>query len=245
MGSTMFSREFLALVVRFAEHVARIRRLPLDEALLHFTPLYLSFGLPRDFDRRHPVWQAFVAGLAADSALVDRTHAFYLDRRSKVPVTDPDPAFGCFYYAVWPENRVRIHFQNAEPSGSGPLGPARRPRRLAELTAMFGHLRRMLPSGATVVGGSWLYNIDAYRRLFPPPFLATSRVGDGEYQFMAQWGQLLDRHGHVRPAAARTFLDRLARRTGDDDLAECFPYRVLRLESAIEPFYEFYDVSAR
>ena len=39
------------------------------------------------------------------------------------------------------------------------------------------------------------------RALFPPAFLATARVGDGEYQFMAQWGQLLDRHGDVRPEA--------------------------------------------
>jgi hypothetical protein len=231
--------------VRFAEHVARIRRLPLDEALLRFTPLYLSFGLPRDFDRRHPVWQAFVAGSSSDTALVDWTHAFHLERHSEIRIAAPDPAFGCFYYAVWPENRVRIHFQNAEPSGCGPLSRERRPQRLAELAAMFRHLRQALPSSATVVGGSWLYNVDAYRRLFPPAFLATSQAGDGEYQFMAQWGQLLDRHGHVRPAAARTFLDRLGQQTGDDDLADCFPYRVLRLESAIEPFYGFYDASAQ
>lgn len=233
--------------MRFAGHVARVKRLPLEEALLHFTPLYLSFGLPRDFDRRHPVWQAFVAGLTAPPELVDWTYTFYLDRHSEIraQIADPDPVFGCFYYAVWPENRVRIHFWNAEPAGGGPLSRERRPQRLAELAAMFGHLRQVLPTAATVGGGSWLYNIDAYRALFPPAFLATSRVGDGEYQFMAQWGQLLDRHGTVRPAAARVFLDRLGQQAGDGGLAECFPYRVLRLESAIEPFFAFYEPPGR
>lgn len=233
--------------MRFAGHVARVKRLPLEEALLHFTPLYLSFGLPRDFDRRHPVWQAFVAGLTAHPELVDWTHTFYLERHADIPppIADPNPAFGCFYYAVWPENRVRIHFWNAEPAGHGPLSRERRPQRFAELAAMFGHLRQVLPTAVTVVGGSWLYNVDAYRRLFPPAFLATARADDGEYQFMAQWGQLLDRHGHVRAAAARTFLERLGRQAGDDGLAECFPYRVLRLESAIGPFYDFYDAPAR
>jgi hypothetical protein len=233
--------------VRFAGHVARVKRLPLEEASLHFTPLYLCFGLPRDFDRRHPVWQVFVAGLTARSELVDWTHRFYLERHSDIraQIADPEPAFGCFYYSVWPDNRMRIHLRNAEPSGHGPLNRARRPQRLAELAAMFDHLRRVVSTAATVVGGSWLYNIDSYRALFPPAFLATSRVGDGEYQFMAQWGQFLDRHGHVRPAAARVFLDRLGRQAGDAGLAECFPYRVLRLESAIGPFYDFYDVSAR
>jgi hypothetical protein len=107
---------------------------------------------------------------------------------------------------------------------------------------MFHHLRNVLPAAATVVGGSWLYNIDAYRRLFPPEFLATSRVGAAEYQFIAQRGQFLDRHGEVRPMMARTFLNRLAQQIMEDGLPDCFPYRVLRLEAAVDSFYEFYGI---
>ena len=97
-----FSREFIALTLQFAPHVACIKLLPLDEALLRFTPLYLSFGLPRDFDPLHPLWQAFVVGLTPPQALVDWTYTFYLQQHTDVPVdvAERHPAFGCFFYAL-------------------------------------------------------------------------------------------------------------------------------------------------
>jgi hypothetical protein len=97
-------------------------------------------------------------------------------------------------------------------------------------------------STATVVGGSWLYNIDAYHRLFPPGFLATARAGPNEYQFIALWGQFLDRHGRVKPRIARPFLEGLEQRVTEESLLHGFPYRVLRLESAITTFYRFYGL---
>ena len=42
---------------------------------------------------------------------------------------------------------------------------------------MFWHLRSLVPPTATAVGGSWLYTIEAYCRLFPPGYLATAQVG--------------------------------------------------------------------
>jgi hypothetical protein len=123
--------------------------------------------------------------------------------------------------------------------------PARRDRRtqrLAELATMFRHLQAVVPATATVVGGSWLYNIEAYRRLFPPEFLATARAGANEYRFLALWGQFLDRHGHLRATTARTFLDGLGRHLTEESLEHCLQYRVLRLEAALRPFCEFYGI---
>ena len=108
---------------------------------------------------------------------------------------------------------------------------------------MFRHLRDEHPALHTVVGGSWLYNIDAYRRLFPPEYLATAKTGDAEYQFLAQWGQFLDCHGHLKAPVAQAFLYRLARATTDEDLPRCFPYPVLRLEGSVVPFYELYGIA--
>ena len=240
-----FSREFVAFTLEFAQHVQRIKGLPLDEALLHFTHLYLSFGLPRDFDRLNPVWRAFVAGFTSPRDLVEWTYTFYLQQQTRVraDAVPIDPAFGCFSYVVWPHNRVRLHFQNVETPDHSALSRVHHRQRLAELAAMFRHLRDLLPSNATVVGGSWLYNIEAYRRLFPLAFLATAQVGANEYQFMAQWGQFLDRHGQIKPTIAGSFLDQIARRATGDSLEDCFPYPVLRLEAPIGPFYEFYGLA--
>jgi hypothetical protein len=64
-----------------------------------------------------------------------------------------------------------------------------------------------------------------------------------EYQFIAQLGQFVDRHGGIRPALARAFLDGLADRVTEDSLEDGFPYRVLRLEAPIDPFFEFYGIA--
>jgi len=218
--------------------------MPLNEVLLHFTPLYPSLGLGRDFDPSNAIWQAFLARLTTHRDRVDWAHTCYLDGRTRAGGdVDRSPTFGCFSYALWPENRVRMHFRNGEEGSHGPLSRARRPVRIAELTAMVRHLRAVLPPAATIVGGSWLYNIEAYRRLFPPAFLATSRIGAHEYQFIALWGQFLDRHGNVRAVMTRAFQDCLARQITADGLELCFPYRVLRLESPVEAFYDFYGIA--
>ena len=92
------SRDFIALVLQFARHVERVNKIPLAEALLHFTPLYVAFGLERDFDPVHPIWRAYVAGLRAGRDLVEWTDGFYSERQTAVA---PAPAcaarlFGCF-----------------------------------------------------------------------------------------------------------------------------------------------------
>ncbi|ETX05089.1 MAG: hypothetical protein ETSY2_25075, partial [Candidatus Entotheonella gemina] len=134
------SRDFIDVTVQFAQHVSRITLLPLDEVLFRFTPLYLSFGLGRDFDPLHPSWQTFVAGVTPHyQKLVDWTYTFYLQQPIDVStdVTDSHAVFGCFYYSIWPKNRVRIHFRNGEASSYGSLSRIRSPQRLAELTDMF------------------------------------------------------------------------------------------------------------
>jgi hypothetical protein len=73
--------------------------------------------------------------------------------------------FGCFSYARSSGDRIRLHFQNAETDGHSPLGIERLDRRLADLAALFEHIKRTLRQPLQVVGASWLYNLDAYRRL--------------------------------------------------------------------------------
>ena len=46
-----------------------------------------------------------------------------------------------------------------------------------------------------VVGASWLYNLEAYRRLFPASYVATARVLPDRFRHMPLWGQFVNRHG--------------------------------------------------
>jgi len=90
------------------------------------------------------------------------------------------------------------------------------------------------------VGGSWLYHLEAYRRLFPPGFLASAQAEEPDARFLALWGQFLDHQGQVKPDMAQRF-ERAVDRAGSlAELMACFPYPVLRLERPLEEFYAFF-----
>ena len=237
-----YARAFFDLQRRFAGRVAELSGMPLSRALLEYTNLYIRFGLGRDFDPAHPGWREYLAGLGrGDDG--DWTHRFYLAGARDVAPPALVASSGCFSYGRIAGDRVRLHFHDAERDGRSPLGRERVECRLAELAVLFEQMKRAEPRPPRVVGASWLYNLDAYRRLFPPSYLATARVILGRFRHMPLWGQFLDRRGQVKEAIARPFLDRLERHASADGLDECFPFQVLSPEAPAEEFYEFYGVT--
>ena len=236
-----YPREFFELTYRFARRVHSVMGLPLDQALLRYTHLYLVFGLGRSFDPTTPVWVEFTAGLETASNPVDWIAATYTRLAGGLPPRKPDLYFGCFYYAVWAGGRVRLHFWNPDPTTS-PLQRKWITARMADLRGLFAHLRNYVPEASSVVGGSWLYNIDAYRRLFPAEFLATAQAEEPEAQFMALWGQVLDHRGQIKPETAAVFVERFERAASLEQILRSFPYPLLRLEAPLEIFFPFYGL---
>jgi hypothetical protein len=139
-------------------------------------------------------------------------------------------------------DRIRLHFQDAERNGLSPLGTECRDRRLAELAALFANVKRTVGKPIRVVGASWLYNVAAYRRLFPESYLATARVIQHRFRHMPLWGQFVNRHGDVRENMARQFRERLGRQSSLEHLDDCFPLQLLSLEAPVFEFYDFYGV---
>lgn len=239
-----YAKGFFDLQLHFAHRVTLLSGIPLAQALLEYTNLYVRFRLGRDFDPAHPTWREYVAGLPDPTADREWTYRFYLARSETMAGPPVVATFGCFSYAPLPGDRIRLHFGNAETDGHSPLGAERLDRRLADLTALFGHVRRAGREPLHVVGASWLYNLDAYRRLFPAAYVATARVIGRRFQRMPLWGQFLDRHGEVKESMARPFLERLEHRSSLDRLEECFPLQVLSVEAPVREFYEFYGIRA-
>jgi hypothetical protein len=239
-----YAREFFDLQLRVAETVAVLSGLPWPRALLEYTNLYVRFGLGRDFDPAHPIWREYLAGLDDTDDRRDWTYRFYLARPEAPAVPATAATFGCFSYARSSRDRIRLHFRNAETDGCSPLGIERVGRRLAELTALFEHVKRTLGEPLQVAGASWLYNVPAYRRLFPVAYVATARVIHRRFQHMPLWGQFLDRHGAIRPQMARRFLERLDRQSSVHTIGQCFPFQVLSVEASALDFYEFYGIQA-
>jgi hypothetical protein len=214
----------------------------LSDALLKYTNFYIRFGAGREFDPAHPVWQEYLAGLRAASDPGEWTYGFYLTRPENVAPPALVATFGCFAYSCLSDSRLRIHFRNAETAGHSPLGIDRRGRRWTDLTALFSHVKGHASQPMRVIGASWLYNIDAYRRLFPASYLATAQVAEGRFQHMPLWGQFVNRHGEINESMQRRFLERLERQSSLDGLDQCFPFQVLSVEASTPEFYQFYGV---
>jgi len=238
----LYARAFFDLQLQFAETVSALSRRPLADTLLDYTNFYVRFALGRGFDPDHPGWREYEAGLRDARDRREWTYRFYLSRSGPEAGPDVTAAFGCFAYAPQGPDRVRLHFANAETGEGSPLAAAQRGQRLADLTALFRHLQRTTPQPPRVVGASWLYNLDAYRCLFPMPYLATARVLRGRFRHMPLWGQFLDRRGEVKERVARGFLERVGRLSSLEGLDQCFPLHVLGLEASAAEFYAFYGV---
>ena len=234
-----YGKAFFELQLEFAEAVSALTELPMARTLLDYTNFYIRFGLGRDFDPAHPRWREYLTGLRDAGDRGEWTHRFY--------ATQPDPpppgvvaTFGCFSYAWLGSDRIRLHFHDAERHGPSPLSLERRDQRLADLAALFASLEHSVPDSVRVVGASWLYNIAAYRRLFPESYLATARPVRQRFRHMPLWGQFVNRHGDVRENLACEFRSRVRRQSSPDDLDSCFPFPLLSLEAPLAEFHDFY-----
>ncbi len=237
-----YPRRFFEINLRFARKVAEISGQPLDSALLHYTNLYIRFGLGWDLSITNPIWQEYLDGLHQAEDAIEWTYRFYLKRQLQVVFEARQVPYGCFSYTVLDGCRIRLHFHNNEPPEQSPLSRERMSERLAELQCMFACIRQEVSAPTTVIGASWLYNLQAYRRLFPPVYLATAQVGGHDFPYLPLWGQFVDHGGHIKGDLVAQFLIRLDRQRDLTGIEYCFPFQVLHLESAIQEFYQFYGV---
>lgn len=236
-----YAKAFFDLQLQFADTVTALSGLPLARALLEYTNLYIRFGLGRAFDPSHPTWREYLAGLDRNDG-GEWTYRFYLTRSEGDGAPTVVATFGCFSYARLSGDRIRLHFQNAEADEHSPLGIERLEQRLADLAALFDHVKRTLRQPLQVVGASWLYNLTAYRRLFPASYLATAHVLSHRFQHIPLWGQFLNRYGEIKESMRRPFLERLERESTLDRLGRCFPFQVLSVEASVQEFYDFYGI---
>ncbi len=154
------------------------------------------------------------------------------------------PLFGCFYYAVRDGTTIRPHFANNDQPGMRLLSRDRVAARRDELRRMFTHIRETVPAATTVMGHSWLYNLPAYTRLFPPSYTRQMEEESG-WCAAAGWCS-----GITGSTAGRSSRDMAAfsssvwsQATDLADLRFCFPYQRLRPQAPIADFYAFYGIS--
>jgi hypothetical protein len=238
-----YTRDHFDLQLRFARLVAQRLGLDFYEVVRDYTTFTVNLGTED--------WEEYIAGLAKASdasEATEWTYAFYLPRIGQVatPKTTQyygNPLFGCFYPTLEEGHFARTHFIPNDAPEPGPLNEERVPARQQELCALFQYLRQNVPAADMVRGYSWLYNLDAYRRLFPPEYTAQMEVSETDgFRWMARWGQFFDRYGYLKAPLAEAFFHRLERITHPDELRRCFPFQILCPCSPIALFFDFYGI---
>lgn len=235
-------RAYVDLQLRFAAVLAQALGLAMGASVARHTDLHRRLGLGRDPSAATaPAWAAYRAGLDARPGHADRL-AWTVATLRALPPEVPAPApFGCFAFDPPDASGVlRLHFaaEGDRRDGAGPLARARIADRRAELRALFAHVRAVHPGVCTVRGGSWLYNVEAYTRLFPPAHVASRArpVGHARFTGQSSWGQFLDHRGDVKGDLAARFLAVLDR-LDPADPGRCFPLPMLRAEAPVRVFH--------
>ena len=236
--------DYFTVQLTLADVVAERGNLSRGDATLRYTNLHQRFGLGRAVDRPAAGWVAYARELEALSSFGDRLRwtLDFLDRSP--PEAEKPNRFGCFRFDP-PDaaGNLRLHFSNQDVSGgTGPLAREKTGVRRRELSAMFSHIREKHPSAREVVGGSWLYNIEAYCRLFPQDYIASRHRPDVvRMDGTSTWGQLLDHHNAVKPEMRAALTERLS--TLDPSAPwRSFPLHALRTQAPVEVFYALYDI---
>jgi hypothetical protein len=240
-------RGWFDVQLRFAEVLAARGGLPLRDAITLHTNLHrrLAYG---NVARQAPApeFRALCAELERLSEHAERVDAVVsaFAERPAPSARTGSARFGCF--SCEPpdaEGSVRLHFANKEgDSDTSPLHGSKIARRREELSALVEYLAQRSPETRRIVGTSWLYNTEAYRRLFPSEYVGSRRALESPpLHGGSTWGQLIDFRGLIKPAARERFLTSLTRESFDPKRPwTAFALRPLRTTAPFDAFRREY-----
>lgn len=255
-------KDFFEFQFKFAQLMAERRGISLTEAVMEYVPIIRKATHAID-EKGNEL--DLLEGVTEDTML-EFAWATSVARK-KLLNTDPTPYFsekdsryGCHSYDYEEEAKtVRLHFFNTEAEeewvdgkdvSTSPLSEEKIPRRKHELTQMFQEVRAKHPEANYVRGCSNLYNLEAYRRLYPPTFT----VGDIDYHpkrwkmGLAIWGQFLGGKDKLpgeygfKKELAEEFL-RKVKEVPLDKLADALPMPPRTARGDIQDFYDFYGIT--
>ncbi len=238
-----YSKEYFELQSQFANKVSEVEGLDLAKALLEYTSFYKTFRIAGwKFDPNNETWQEYLSSLS-NSDFLQTTYQFYLDRLQGSQDEETSKRFGCFTYEVDEKVKsVSVHFRNTDDPEPGALSRERMKTRMQELQDMFTEIKNLHPEVEEVNGWSWLYEVEAYTRLFPSEYILSKKQIRNWFKSTALWGQFLDSAGNVKPDLAHQFLVCISNKDKLDDLIDCFPLHLQEVSAPIDLFYEFYEI---
>lgn len=236
------TRSFVAFQVRIAREIAKRSGSSMLETVRQYIPAATPY-----------VWQETDEYIPFDELSDDRIVDSILEHeQTRAAAAEPKPyhedtRYGCFTYRRnWDDGTVEMHFENTEQDAQGPLSREHMERRLHELKDVFTEVKRAFPEVAEVIGYSWLYNLDSYRRLFPESYTDQPEV-DTDVRSLASgrlWGQFQDSHNELKEELAQQFVANVQKleEITPENVLHAFPYPVLKVRGPIQDFYKKYTI---
>lgn len=241
----IYSKDFFALQVTFALKVKEVtENIDIEECLRLYTGFYKYFKIPDwEFRKDNPKWIEYMNLINQSEDITDTSYQFYLNNLNESDETSHHPKFGCFSYEYEEkDNAIQIHFTNKDDPNIGALSKERADLRRQELKEMFTEIKNKFPDLKEIWGFSWLYNIEAYQRLFPQEYLKTKVEVKNWFRSQALWGQFIDNYGKVKNDLAERLLECIKDKTTIEELRMCFPYSIQELIVRPQVFYDFYNI---
>lgn len=249
-----FPLEYFDVQVQFAKKWSELTDEPLSEALLRSTALYRRV-VDKWAGKDRPLsldWVDLCQKIEGNPQMATYlVYALYtrLPSSRYLPPDYPEndmKHFGSFSFDYHPdERRVKVHFINLIRGARSGLGLEHLKTRREDLKKMFTFIHDNHEDAREVVGGSWLYNLDAYNRIFSPTYtkemyrLYPPKLG---YVGNAVWGQFVDSMGGPNRKLCEEFFSNVEKAETVGDLIDAFPYPTLQPHDNIQNFYEFLGI---
>ena len=238
-----YPKELINLIIQYAKKKSQISQLELIEVIKNFTPVYYLIGnYDWDFKEDSIYWQEFLQRYKNGEDLVELVYDMYIKNYQEF---SNFKWFGCFRYRFVEDEEgngvVKLHFSNNSTSKEGPLALSQKEKRLKELRELFEDVKENHPNAKYVQGGSWLYNLESYRRLFPKEYTNNMKSIYPKPQMLVIWGQFINSERGIKKDMAEEFLLRLEKAKTEKDLENVFELKELFPKEDIKYFYDFYS----
>lgn len=239
----VIAKDFFQFQLDFARLWAEKQHIDFNEVLFKNTCLYVRLLGYSDINRptmQNAEWVAILKNLPSDkekqSAYI---YKLYLNfEKNKKPVPPPTACFTYTYHTD--QNIFELHFVNADPKGN--FSKDRTALRFTELKHIFTEIKNKNHNDAKVKIGTWMLNLDAFKRFFPIEFTQQATFLETPLtQNYTHWGQFLTKEGDLKKESAIHFLHTVQCKQFDH-INKYFPLPAKISFLPLPYFYRFYAI---
>lgn len=242
----IYPKDLFELQADFVNFLVNKHKIFLDYALFKNTSYYvriIGHSDENEPDTNNLVWKDLIHNKPESSEeLAEYFYSKYLEvesRKEQEVSLKEEPCFHVYHHKL--KDFYELHLDVNDPKGI--LSTDRIAARTEELKSIFLGLKNKDTNPDTkLFARTWLFNIEAFTRLFPESFSISSKYwneGNKSYD-NAHWGQFLTRDKNFKTEIAEKFRNNWETKSFTE-FNLYFPYPAKFSEVALSEFYDYYD----